>query len=59
MTKIGHATYKRGKLHFDEIGWAMIEAVAKKQKKSPTRVVNEALRRYVRLMDKNEKAKNT
>ena len=56
--KTGHAVYKRGKLHFDEAGWAMIKAAAKRTKKSPTQVVNAALMRYVRLRDKNEKTQD-
>jgi hypothetical protein len=52
--KIGYAHYRKGKLYFDDIGWAMICAVAKKRKRSPTRIVIDALKRYVR---EHEKAK--
>lgn len=54
MTKSGLAQFDGKKLYFDAVGWKMIKAVAKKQKKSPTRVVNEALMRYAR--GKNAKA---
>jgi hypothetical protein len=54
-TKTGYATYKRGKLHFDEIGWAMIKMAAKKSHKTPTQIVRSALLRYAR---KHEKTKN-
>jgi hypothetical protein len=53
--KSGYATYRRGKLYFDEVGWAMLKAAAKRTHKSPTQIVIAALMRYARL-HKNEKA---
>jgi hypothetical protein len=55
MKTFGKATYRRGKLYFDAVGWAMIKAVAKRTHRSPTRIVNAALRRGFRI----EKSKNT
>lgn len=55
MNKIGHATYRRGKLYFDEIGWALVKSVAKRMKKSPQHLVIAALKRWAKK-DKNEKA---
>ena len=52
LSKIGYATYKRGKLHFDEVGWEMIKLVARRQKKSPQFVVTQALLRYARKYGK-------
>lgn len=48
MSRTGKAVYKRGRLHFDAVGSAMVVAVARRRKKSPTYIVNEACRRYVR-----------
>ena len=52
--KTGLATYRRGKLYFDEAGWAIVKAEAKKARKSPLQVVIAGLERGVKL----EKAKN-
>jgi hypothetical protein len=52
--KIGHARLKGKKLYFDEVGWAMVKAAAKKAKKSPKTVVIAGLKRGMKL----EKAKN-
>jgi hypothetical protein len=54
-SKSGYATYRRGKLYFNEVGWAMIKGVAKRLHKSPKQIVVAALRRYARMY-KNEKA---
>jgi hypothetical protein len=54
-SKSGYATYRRGKLYFDEVGWAMIKGAAKRLHRSPKQVVIAALMRYARL-HKNEKA---
>lgn len=45
---MGKAIYKRGKLHFDAVGWAIVRKVAKRTKKSPIFVVNSALMRLAR-----------
>jgi len=47
-SKIGRAVYRRGKLHFDAVGWGLIKRAAKRHKKSPTQIVNGALRRYAK-----------
>lgn len=52
MFKTGKAVYRRGKLHFDEIGWAMIKEVAKRTKKSPKQVVIAGIKRGARLYGK-------
>jgi hypothetical protein len=52
--KIGRANLKGNTLYFDEVGWAMVKAVAKKLKKSPKTVVIAGLKRGMKL----EKAKN-
>lgn len=57
-SRIGRAVYRRGKLHFDEMGWTLVKAVARRMKKSPTQVVNGALMRYIRSRD-GKKTKNT
>jgi len=41
--RIGKARYDGKKMYFDEIGWRMVKATAKKTKKSPTYVVTRAL----------------
>jgi hypothetical protein len=46
---IGRATFKKGKLYFDENGWALVRQVARKQHKSPKAVVVQALRRMAKL----------
>lgn len=46
--KIGKAVYRRGKLHFDAIGWALVKQVARSHHQSPQKVVSDALRRYIR-----------
>lgn len=47
--KIGHASYRRGRVYFDEIGWAIVKAAAKKTKKSPTDVVIAGIKRGMKL----------
>jgi hypothetical protein len=49
MKEIGLATYKQGKLYFDEVGWAMVKAAARKAKKSPREVVIAGLKRGAKL----------
>ena len=49
MKKTGLATYRRGKIYFDEIGWAMVKAAARKAKKSPREVVIAGLKRGAKL----------
>lgn len=44
----GRATYRRGKLYFNAVGWAMVREVAKYTHKTPTAVVVAALKRYIR-----------
>lgn len=54
MKAFGTARYYRGKLYFDDKGWKMVKAVAKRMKISPTTLVHRALRRAAKRM-KNEK----
>ena len=51
MKTYGKARFDGKKMHFDAIGWAMIKAVAKRTKQSPTKVVNSALTRYARSLN--------
>lgn len=57
MRRIGRAEYKRGSLYFDQIGWAMVKAVARKHKKSPKYIVTQSIKRYMRKYGK--KTENT
>lgn len=50
--KIGYATYKRGALYFDEVGWAMVKGAAKRKHQSPKRIVIDALLRYTKIWKK-------
>jgi hypothetical protein len=52
MPDIGKASYRRGRLYFDAIGWAMVKAAAKRAKKSPHTVVIAALKRGLKLHGK-------
>jgi hypothetical protein len=58
MVNTGRATYRDGKLHFDETGWVMIKTVAKRTKKSPEAVVLAALKRAAKAGVFGEKAKD-
>ena len=49
MIKYGYATYKRGVLYFDKAGWALVKNMARKRKQSPTTVVIDAIKRYIRM----------
>jgi len=55
LKRIGRAVYRRGKLHFDEVGWSMIKDVAKRTHKSPRCVVIAALMRYAKLYNNGNK----
>lgn len=58
-SKLGYATYLRGSLYFDDIGWAIVKAAAKKTKKSPRAVVIAGLKRGMKLYGKKtENARN-
>lgn len=50
MTKsnIGYATYKKGKLYFDEVGWEIIKGVARRQHRTPQQTVVQALKRALK-----------
>jgi hypothetical protein len=48
MKTFGYAAYKRGKLYFNKNGWAILKGVAKKTHKSPTYLVIQAIRRYIK-----------
>lgn len=45
MTYIGKATYKNGKISFDDKGWACIKAAARKKHQTPKQIVIAALKR--------------
>lgn len=49
MNKSGYATYKNGKLYFNSEAWTIITSLAKQRHKSPTFLVVEAIKRYIRL----------
>ncbi len=53
--KTGKAWFRGKKLYFDDIGWALVKAAAKKTKKSPRVTVLSGLKRGMKL----EKTKNT
>lgn len=53
---IGRATYKKGKLYFDEVGWQQVKRVAAHQHRSPKAVVIAAVKRYIRKIKNGEKA---
>ncbi len=44
----GKATYCKGRLYFDDAGWAMVKACARKAHRTPQQVVTAALWRMVR-----------
>ncbi len=46
------AHYKKGKIYFDEAGWAMVKAAAKRAHKSPKYVVIAGLKRGMKLYGK-------
>ncbi len=48
ITGFGTATYRKGKLYFDQAGWSFVKLVAKRRHKSPKAVVIEAIKRYVK-----------
>lgn len=52
MANVGKATIRRGKIYFDEAGWAIVRAAAKKAHKSPKQIVMVALKRGVKLYGK-------
>jgi predicted transcriptional regulator len=58
IKSIGRATYKRGKLYFDESGWAILKQVAKRTHRSPKALVIAAIMRYIKRSER-EKAKDS
>jgi predicted transcriptional regulator len=49
----GKATIKKGKMYFDENGWAIVKQVARKKHRSPKYIVMQALRRMIKIEAKN------
>ena len=56
-SKTGRARFDGKKLHFDDIGWAMVKKCARKAHKSPKQVVIAALYRAAKMGLFNEKSK--
>jgi hypothetical protein len=57
VNKIGYAILKGKCLYFDDLGWDMVRAIAKRAKKSPKYIVIGALKRYAKRYG-NEKSKD-
>lgn len=49
--KTGKAWVKKGKIYFNEEGWALVKEHARKQHRSPKIVVIRGLRRGMKLME--------
>ena len=47
--KTGRAILKGNKLCFNEVGWNLVKAVAKRKKRTPRQVVLAALRRGIKV----------
>jgi len=55
MNSFGIATYKQGKLYFDDNGWKIIGDLAKKLHTSRRKLVIDALKRYIKLQSLKSK----
>ncbi len=48
MKFIGHCTYRKGKVYFDDAGWNALSAIAKKRHTTVRKLVIAALKRALK-----------
>jgi len=51
----GRASYRRGIMYFDAVGWAMVKAASARAHRTPTQIVTAAIKRRAKL-EKSQKS---